>query len=343
MRSIWEKLPKPIFSLAPMEDVTDTVFRQLIIDCGRPDIFFTEFTNVDGMNSRGDEKVSQRLKFGKNEKPLIAQLWGVNPENFYVAAKRIVAMGFDGIDLNMGCPQRDVTRHGACSALIKNHTLAKEIIEATRSGAGNLPVSVKTRIGFSKIVTEEWIGFLLEQNLPLITVHGRTSAEMSKVPAHWDEIGKAVKMRDEREKKQKALTPNPLPKGEGDQGAALHTLIMGNGDVMSLSEAKEKVEEFKLDGVMIGRGIFHNPWLFAGIDPTTKSIADRLQLLKKHVALYESTWGQKKNFQVLKKYFKIYLADFEGASDMRQIFMETNSYEEVKELVKTMLKTYVTY
>ena len=316
MKSVWERIPRPIFSLAPMEDVTDTVFRQVINDCGRPDIYFTEFTNVDGMNSRGDEKVSQRLQFGKNEKPIIAQLWGVTPDNFYLAAKRIVAMGYDGIDLNMGCPQRDVTRHGACSALIKNHTLAKEIIDATKSGADNLPVSVKTRIGYGKIQTEEWLGFLLEQDLPLITVHGRTAAEMSKVPAHWDEIGKVVKMRDDMGKQ---------------------TLIFGNGDVQDLAQAKEKVKQYGVDGVMIGRGIFHNPWLFAEIDPTTRTIKDRLELLKKHVALYESTWGKKKNYQILKKYFKIYLSDFDGASDMRQQFMETNSYEEVKELVIKLL------
>ncbi|HEX7041629.1 MAG TPA: tRNA-dihydrouridine synthase [Patescibacteria group bacterium] len=320
MKSIWETLPKPIFSLAPMEDVTDTVFRQIINFTGKPDVYFTEFTNVDGMNSLGDKKVSQRLKFGKNEKPLIAQLWGVTPENFYLAAKRILEMGFDGIDLNMGCPQRDVTRHGACSALIKNHNLAKEIIDATRGGAGNLPVSVKTRLGFSKIQTEEWIGFLLTQNLPLITIHGRTVSEMSKVPAHWDEIGKVVKMRDEVSK---------------------DTLIFGNGDVMSLTEAKEKVELYGLDGIMIGRGIFHNPWLFAGVDPSQKSVKERLELLKKHVELYEKIWREKKNYQILKKYFKIYLSEFEGASDMRQKFMETNNYSEALELAENLLNTNI--
>lgn len=317
MKSIWETLPTPIFSLAPMEDVTDTVFRQIVISCGRPDVFFTEFTNVDGMNSRGDEKVSQRLLFTPFEKPLIAQVWGVTPENFFKAAKRIASMGFDGIDLNMGCPQRDVTRHGACSALIKNHALAKEIIEATREGAGKLPISVKTRIGFSKIVTEEWIGFLLEQNLPLITVHGRTAAEMSKVPAHWEEIGKAATIRNEMKK---------------------NTLIFGNGDVQSLSEAKEKVSRYGLDGIMIGRGIFHNPWLFAGVDPATKTVKERLALLRKHVDFYERVWGKNKNFQVLKKYFKIYLADFEKASDLRAKFMETNSYQETKDLADALLR-----
>lgn len=342
----WNKLPRPIVSLAPMEDVTDTVFRQIIIGCGRPDVFFTEFTNVDGIASQGRDIVARRLLYTTNEHPIIAQIWGMVPENYYKAAQELAEKGFDGIDINMGCPQHDVTKHGACSALIKNHALAQEIIQATKEGARSgrkktpvilgskatpesgerswtsqddikdLPVSVKTRIGFSKIATEEWIGFLLEQNLPLITVHGRTAAEMSKVPAHWDEIGKAVELR------------NTMNKA---------TLIFGNGDVVSLQDAKEKVAKYHVDGVMVGRGVFHNPWLFAGIDPTTKTVKDRLTLLEQHVSLYEKTWGESKSFQVLKKYFKIYLSDFDGASDMRQQFMECKNYEEALRLAKELL------
>lgn len=317
MSSFWNKLPKPIFSLAPMEDVTDTVFRQIIISCGRPDVFFTEFTNVDGLSSQGHDVVARRLLFTHLERPIVAQIWGLKPENFYKQAQALVDMGFDGIDINMGCPQRDVTSHGACAALIKNHTLAQEIIQATKEGAGDLSVSVKTRIGYSKIQTEEWIGFLLEQDLSLITVHGRAVAEMSKVPAHWDEIGKAVSLRHVMEK---------------------NTLIFGNGDVLSLEEAKEKVEKYHLDGVMIGRGIFHNPWLFAGIDPTSKSLKERLLLLEEHVRLFEKTWGETKSYQILKKYFKIYLSDFDDASDIRQEFMETNSCEDSLRLVASHLK-----
>src|SRR5579872_5862932 len=315
MTSLWHRLPKPIFSLAPMEDVTDTVFRQIICTTGKPDVFFTEFTNVDGVASVGHDVVARRLQYTEIEHPIIAQIWGMVPENYYKVAKELVERGFDGIDINMGCPQHDVTLHGACSALIKNHALAKEIIQATKEGVRdashppdvkrphpnpllkgegikkeeNIPVSVKTRIGFKNIQTEEWIGFLLEQDLAVITVHGRTAAEMSKVPCHWDEIGKAVRLRDEWEKKYsnsqinkytnnisqsashprgvntqqlsslKNLTPNPpaLVKqaasftsfnpalsGEGDHGGASHTLIMGNGDVQSLQEAREKVQEY---------------------------------------------------------------------------------------------------
>ncbi len=299
-----------------MEDVTDTVFRQIICSTGRPDIFFTEFTNVDGMMSEGEKEVTKRLRFAPMEKPIIAQVWGLTPENFKKAAEKIVEMGFDGVDLNMGCPQKDVTRHGACSALMKNHNLAKEIIEATKEGAKGLPISVKTRIGFNKIQTEEWIGFLLEQDLDVITIHGRTAAEQSSVPAHWDEIGKAVKLRDQ---------------------SSLGTLIFGNGDVQSLEDAKEKMKTYHVDGVMIGRGIFHNPWLFKkDFDISKVTLRQRLELLQKHVKLYQETWGSAKQYAVLKKYFKIYLSGFDGASEIRDKFMQTNSYEEVIRLASSL-------
>lgn len=315
--NIWETLKKPIFILAPMEDVTDTVFRQILLQTGRPALFFTEFTNVDGMFSKGSEHVTKRLKFTPQEKPLIAQIWGMNPDNFYKAAKQLVEMGFDGIDLNMGCPQHDVTSHGACSALIKNHTLATEIIRATQEGAGDLPVSVKTRIGFGTIQTEEWIGFLLTHNLAALTVHGRTVREMSKVPAHWDEIGKAAKLRND---------------------LGLDTLIIGNGDVMSVAEGEEKAKQHGLDGIMIGRGIFHNAWLFnPAIDPSTKTLKERLEILYKHVSLYNETWGNDKHYPTLKKYFKIYLSGFDGAAEIRGKFMETNTPEEALHIAREYL------
>src|SRR5436190_3288770 len=198
MVNIWQSLKKPIYILAPMEDVTDTVFRRIVMQTGKPDLFFTEFTNVEGMFSKGDKKVNQRLQFTQKEKPIIAQIWGLKPENYFKAGKLLAEMGFDGIDINMGCPEKNIIKKGACSGLIHNPSLAKEIIHATKEAAGNLPVSVKTRIGFKEIQTEKWIGFLLEQNLAALTIHGRTAAEMSAVPAHWDEIGKAVERRSEK-------------------------------------------------------------------------------------------------------------------------------------------------
>ncbi len=324
---IWDTLPHPIFILAPMEDVTDTVFRQIISSVGRPALYVTEFTNVDGFFSPGHTQVSQRLQFEKEEKPLIAQIWGMNPENYYKAAQQLVKMGFDGIDINMGCPQKNVTSHGACAALINNHSLAKEIINATKEGSrsagsarAEMPVSVKTRLGFKTNQREEWIGFLLEQDLPVLTIHGRTAQEMSAVPAHWDEIAKVVEMRNV---------------------SGYKTLIIGNGDVESLKDAKEKVEKYHVDGVMIGRGIFHNPWLFdekKNIDDVT--ITERLMLLQKHVDLYKKTWGDSKPFQVLKKYFKIYVADFPGAAELRAQLMLCNSAEEVKKVIDNIQALY---
>ena len=217
MTSFWEKLPRPFWALAPMEDVTDTVFRRMVMSVGKPDVCFTEFTNVDaivyaarstqirarmprslpGVSAREfvDTPALQRLFFSESERPIVAQIWGMDPQKFYIAAKVIKKLGFDGIDINFGCPVREVVKIGACSAMIGEKSQVVEIIAATKEA--DLPMSVKTRIGFKKIVTEEWIGFLLGQGLAAITIHGRTAAEKSGVPAHWEEIGKAVRLRNE--------------------------------------------------------------------------------------------------------------------------------------------------
>jgi len=210
MQSFWNTLEKPILIQAPMDDVTDTVFRQIIARCGKPDVFFTEFTNVEGMCSRGKDKVGKRIVFTPVERPIVAQIWGLDPLKFTETAKLIKRMGFDGIDINMGCPEKSVVKRGSCGAIIDNPKLAKEIILAVRKGAVGLPISVKTRIGVKNIQTEKWIKFLLEMDLDAITIHGRTVAEMSDVPNHWDEIGKAVRLRDSMKSK---------------------TLIIGNGDI----------------------------------------------------------------------------------------------------------------
>lgn len=316
MKNFWHALSekkKPFFVLAPMEDVTDTVFRRVVAAIGAPDVFFTEFTSVDGIFSRGSEFVGRRLDYTEEERPLIAQIWGLQPENFYKAAVLLQEREFDGIDINMGCPSKEVTSKGACSALIKNHTLATEIITATQEGAGNLPVSVKTRIGYATIQTEEWISFLLEHNLQALTVHGRTVKEMSKVPAHWDEIGKAAQIRNDMKK---------------------DTVILGNGDVKSVADGKEKAATNGLDGIMIGRGIFENAWVFnEAIDPPAISIKQRTDILLRHLELYESHRGDKHSFQTLKKFFKIYMRDFDGASELRMKLMEAKTSEEVKEII----------
>lgn len=317
MQNIWQKLKKPIFILAPMDDVTDSVFRQIIQNLAPADLYFTEFTSVDGLASeKGREPVARRLQFTESERPLIAQIWGNDPEKFRKAAQLCKEMGFEGIDINMGCPVKDVVRRGMCSGLIQNPELAGKIIQATKDGAGGLPVSVKTRLGMRE-VQPEWIEFLLNQDLPTLTIHGRTVKEMSKVPAHWDEIKKIVEMRNK---------------------IAPQTLIIGNGDVADFKDGIEKVKQTGVDGIMIGRGIFKNLWAFdKSSKPVELTFKDRMEHLLNHTRLFVKTWGNNKPFPILKKFYKIYISDFEGASELRVKFMETNNLEEVEALVKEAL------
>jgi nifR3 family TIM-barrel protein len=318
MKNFWNELNKPIFILAPMEDVTDTVLRQVIARCGKPAVFFTEFTNVEGMFSKGARLVTQRLRYTEEERPLVAQIWGTHPENFFKAAKKLIDMGFDGIDLNMGCPASGVAQKGACSGLINNRPLAKEIIDATKEGAaGIIPVSIKTRLGF-RTIDFDWISFVLEQKPDALTVHARTVSEMSKVPAHWDKLKTVVDMRN-------AMKST--------------TLIIGNGDVKSLSDAKQKVAEAGVEGAMIGRGIFDNPYLFSEtITLSDKTPEEKLQLLLDHMQLWINTWGNTKHFPVLRKFFKVYANGFPGAQDLRIQLMETQNPEETEHIVAVFLQ-----
>jgi tRNA-dihydrouridine synthase len=356
MNNFWENLPDGFRVLAPMEDVTDTVFRQIVLSCGQkdailerkmgskagqPDVFFTEFSNVEGLQSTGRDRLIHRLKFAELERPIIAQIWGKSSKHYREIAEQIVEMGFDGVDINMGCPERSVVKQGACSALIQNPELAREIIQAVKDGVGGkIPVSVKTRIGFSMIDTENWCGFLLDQKLDALTIHGRTVKEMSDVPAHWDEIAKVVQIRDANN---------------------LKTKIIGNGDVGNTLEADKKVEEYGVDGVMIGRGIFHNIFAF---NPEYRlddqgflyhgnqlvSPQQKLDILLEHTKLWHETWLVKdpekqfyrsnkthyryqKNFSILKKFFKIYCSGFSNAVELRIKLMECNDLDEVEKVV----------
>lgn len=321
MKNFWQKLKKPFSVLAPMEDVTDSVFRQIILNCGRPDVFFTEFTNTDGLMSKGRDKIIRRLQFKENEHPIVAQLWGNNPENYTKSAKLIVEMGFDGIDINMGCPVRKVVKRGECSGLIQNKNLAKEIILATIEGAAGIPVSVKTRMGYRFIETEEWVEFLLKLEIQALTLHGRLAKDMSKFPANWEEIGKAAKIRDRM-----------------FEGKTEKPVIIGNGDISSLDDLKNKAIKYRIDGGMIGRGIFKDPFIF---NPN-KSIMDltiqeRLELLLSHNELFEQTWGETRFFAILKKFYKIYISDFEGSVEMRNLLMRCESIKEVNQEVNSIL------
>lgn len=307
--NFWRKLPRPFTVLAPMENVTNFAFRQVVATkLPKPDVLFTEFTNVEALNSGGFERTIPRFTLSMSQKPIVAQIWGINPENYYKSAKLIEKLGFDGIDINMGCPDRAVVKIGACSALINNKYLAKEIIEAVKKGSKKLPISVKTRIGFKKIVTEEWITFLLEQNIDALTIHGRTVKEMSDVPANWDEIKKAVEIKNK-------ISPK--------------TVIVGNGDVISYSEVIKRYKNYNVDGVMIGRGIFSNPWIFDKNDK--KHTPDEYKnILINHLKLLD----QEKYFDEVKKFFKMYICNFEGANKLRAKLMQTKSVKEALKLLK---------
>lgn len=311
--NFWQTLPRPIQALAPMEEVTDTVFRRIVARCGRPHVFFTEFVSADGLFSAGRDAVIHRLQYTPVEKPLVAQIWGNKPENYLKAAALLREMGFDGIDINMGCPVPKVVRHGACSALIENRALVRELLAAAREGAGGLPLSIKTRIGFRRRVTEEWIGFLLELEPEALTVHGRIAKHLSAVPADWQEIAKAVALRD---------------------AMGAKTLILGNGDVFSAAELQEKAAQSGVDGVMVGRGIFRDLFLFRPAHAMLEmSPGQRLDLMLEHARLFMETWGETRDFAVLKKFFKIYAAGFAGAQALRTQLMAAESLAEVELLV----------
>jgi tRNA-dihydrouridine synthase len=303
-----------ILALSPMEDVTDTVFRQILCDIGKPDLFFTEFMNTDGYMSKGRDEVAQRLKFTKKERPILFQLWGNNPQNYAKTVKDIVNLKPDGIDINIGCSVRTVLSSGHCSALIKEPQLVKDIIDAVKSESENIPVSVKTRIGYDKIITKEWIGFLLKQKLDLITVHGRISKQGYNEPANWDEISKVVNLRD-------AISPT--------------TVILGNGDIQDLDMANDYIKSYGIDGVMVGRAVMNNPWFFIGRENIPPK--ERLGVLKRHLELFKGTWEGIKPFNTQKKYIKMYISGFEGAKDMRMEIMECNDVDEALAIVESYL------
>jgi len=326
MDNFWQTIHKPIIALAPMEDVTDTVFREVILSVSDPDalnVVFTEFTSTDGLcHEKGRPKVIERLLVNASEMQLlksrntklVAQIWGGDPEKFRLSAKLISEMNlFDGIDINMGCPAKKVVKNKSCANLINYPELAKEIIYATAEST-HLPVSVKTRIGFSKIVTEEWISHLLETSPKAITLHGRTRKMMSNGPALWNEIGKAVNLRNQIDSE---------------------TLILGNGEISSYADALNRIEQYGVDGVMVGTGVFKNPWMF-NTDAVEITVDRRIELMRKHITLYQNTWGNGKDYNVLKRFFKIYLNGFSNAAHWRDAFMRAGNYEDAFKFLRQM-------
>src|SRR3989344_5105644 len=331
----WGEIKKPIFCLAPMADVTDCAFRQIIAKYGKPDVFWTEFVSADGLCSAGREKLLVDFIYSENERPIVAQIFGSNRDNIRDASKLCKELGFDGIDINMGCPDKSVEKQCSGAAMIKDPELAREIIRVAKEGGGGLPVSVKTRIGYNKNEIETWIRELLKEDLAALTIHLRTRKEMSDVSAHWDLMKRILEIRNEMK---------------------VETLILGNGDVENIEDAKQKVKETGCDGIMLGRAIFGNPFLFANKNvlseveghlpfaPKQKaslekhknfllkifsvrrrhssqgfsqelsiSTQKKLKVMVEHTKLFEKMLGKHKNFAIMKKHYKAYANGFDGA------------------------------
>lgn len=315
IKGFWKHQKKPILALAPMADVTDAAFRRMIAKYGKPDVMWTEFVSCDGLASRGREKLLIDLLYSEIERPIIAQVFGAKPEHFYTSALLIQELGFDGIDINMGCPVKMIEKQGAGAALMKDPKLAQHIIRETIRGAGPLPVSVKTRLGYNTIQTDEWIPHLLETDISALTIHGRTRKEMSLVPARWDEIAKCAQLA-------RSLRGDSAP------------LILGNGDVETVDDALGKCAEYGVDGVMIGRGVFGNPWLFRK-DGYLPTLNERLRVMIEHTYLYEELFSGKKSLDLMKKHYKAYVSGFDGAKELRVKLMTAKNGKDAEHIVKT--------
>ncbi|HEH0790722.1 tRNA dihydrouridine synthase [Staphylococcus aureus] len=310
--NFWSELPRPFFILAPMEDVTDIVFRHVVSEAARPDVFFTEFTNTESFcHPEGIHSVRGRLTFSEDEQPIVAHIWGDKPEQFRETSIQLAKMGFKGIDLNMGCPVANVAKKGKGSGLILRPDVAAEIIQATK--AGGLPVSVKTRLGYYEIDEwKDWLKHVFEQDIANLSIHLRTRKEMSKVDAHWELIEAIKNLRDE-------IAPN--------------TLLTINGDIPDRKTGLELAEKYGIDGVMIGRGIFHNPFAFEK-EPREHTCKELLDLLRLHLSLFNKYEKDEiRQFKSLRRFFKIYVRGIRGASELRHQLMNTQSIAEARALL----------
>ena len=310
--NFWSELPRPFFILAPMEDVTDIVFRHVVSEAARPDVFFTEFTNTESFcHPEGIHSVRGRLTFSEDEQPMVAHIWGDKPEQFRETSIQLAKMGFKGIDLNMGCPVANVAKKGKGSGLILRPDVAAEIIQATK--AGGLPVSVKTRLGYYEIDEwKDWLKHVFEQDIANLSIHLRTRKEMSKVDAHWELIEVIKNLRDE-------IAPN--------------TLLTINGDIPDRKTGLELAEKYGIDGIMIGRGIFHNPFAFEK-EPREHTSKELLDLLRLHLSLFNKYEKDEiRQFKSLRRFFKIYVRGIRGASELRHQLMNTQSIAEARALL----------
>lgn len=325
--SFWNQLSKPILALAPMADVTDAAFRRVIakyskVDAGVPYVTWTEFVSADGLAlapEEGRKKLLADLIYSEAERPIIAQFFGARPEHMEKASRLAAELGFDGVDINMGCPVDAILNQGAGAAHIKNPALAQEVIRAAKRGAGDLPVSVKTRLGYNKDELEEWLPRLLEAEPAVVTIHARTRKEMSLVPARWERVRRAVEIRNE------------MSRGDASRQ---RTLIFGNGDVQDVPDALQRIKDTGADGAMLGRAIFGNPWLFSNRGPT--SFHEKLRVMVEHTKLFEELLPHK-SFVIMKKHYKAYVSGFDGAAELRGQLMHAKNVTEIEVLVHNWL------
>jgi len=338
--NFWQEMKKPILCLAPMADVTDAAFRHIISKYSKiPHVTYTEFVSADGLVKApeiGRKKLLKDLEFSEIERPIVAQFFTNKPEMMEKAAALALELGFDGVDINMGCPDKSIEKQKAGAALMKDPKLAREIIAAAKRGTKEkIPISVKTRLGYNKDELEIWLPELLAENPTAIILHARTRKEMSKVPAKWERIKKAVEMRDQIQ--TSPLTPL-LNLGEGNhssdtnnygsslfpspdqgvksenlelcktqkRGVGFGTLIIGNGDVEDVNDAMKKCEESGADGAMLGRAVFGNPWLFANL----ASVQQSSQI--EHPDCNVGVIPMQERLQVLLEHIKLFNEKFNG-------------------------------
>ncbi len=317
MKSFWNELPKPFMALAPMADVTDPAYRRLIAETAAPDVTWTEFVSADGLFHTREKKgmsdeenpLVRDLLYTDQERPIVAQFFTSNPETMEYAAALALERGFDGVDINMGCPDKSIEKQGAGAAHMKDPACAKEVIAAALRGTeGRIPVSVKTRIGYNKVEYREWLPHVLDSGISALTVHLRTRKEMSLVPAHYELAGDIVSLvRQEN----------------------ADVILSANGDLLSVADAREKAALYGFDGMMLGRAIFGNPWLFSGKTPADFSPEERIQMLLR-LARYFDELRPRKHFAILKKHFKAFLSGWDNAAELRARAMATNSLEELE-------------
>jgi nifR3 family TIM-barrel protein len=345
-RSFWQTLPRPIIGLAPMDGVTDAAFRFISAKYGKPAIHFSEFTHVEGI-CRGIPNVLRNLEYNEIERPVVAQVFGNEPSAFYKVAHIIGTLGFDGIDINMGCPDRAVAARGCGAGLIQTPKLAQAIIRATHEGARDfadgkllekiglsettcatvrkmasknfsprrlLPVSVKTRLGYDRVVIESWIGALLEMEPSAITLHGRTLKQGYRGDADWEAIGRAVEI-----------------------ARTTKTLVLGNGDILTQKDARERISQYGVEGVLVGRGAMGNPWFFQDNDSCLRSARERWAVALEHATVFDRMRGTIP-FTIMRKHLGWYARGKEGG--LRSAMVRVESLSAVEQLLVPVLSSH---